>query len=93
MFIPLAIPSSSVFIDHLELSANCDVSLGQQAMHKGVERDMEQRRLKQERQADFDAQRKLEEEYRKVQAVSDSSKGSAGNGKDSGKEDKQSGKG
>ena len=40
-------------------------------MHKGVVRDMEQQRLKKERQADFDMQRELEQEYRKVQKVGD----------------------
>lgn len=43
-----------------------------QAMHAGVIRDLEQQRLKRERQLDFDMQRKLEEEYRKLQTVSDS---------------------
>ncbi|KAK3201885.1 hypothetical protein GRF29_164g969284 [Pseudopithomyces chartarum] len=41
------------------------------AMHAGVIRDYEQQRLKRERQADFEMQRALEEEYRKVQTVSD----------------------
>lgn len=41
------------------------------AMHAGVIRDMEQQRLKKERQADFEMQRALEEEYKKVQAVHD----------------------
>ncbi|KAF2638479.1 hypothetical protein P280DRAFT_370051, partial [Massarina eburnea CBS 473.64] len=41
------------------------------AMHAGVIRDYEQQRLKRERQADFDMQRALEQEYRKVQTVSD----------------------
>jgi len=41
-------------------------------MHQGVIRDMEQQRIKHERQADFEMQRQLEEEYRKVQNVSDS---------------------
>lgn len=41
-------------------------------MHEGVVRDMEQQRVKQERQLDFDLQRKLEEEYKKVQTVRDS---------------------
>ena len=40
-------------------------------MHKGVERDMEKQRLRQERQADFELQKRLEEEYRKMQTVSD----------------------
>ncbi|KAL6708907.1 hypothetical protein ACN47E_002314 [Coniothyrium glycines] len=41
------------------------------AMHAGVIRDYEQQRLKRERQADFEMQRELEQEYRKVQTVSD----------------------
>jgi protein PET117 len=44
------------------------------AMHAGVIRDMEQQRLKKERQADFEMQRALEEEYKKVQAVHDGGK-------------------
>lgn len=42
-----------------------------QQMHAGVIRDYEQQRVKRERQADFEMQRALEEEYRKVQTVSD----------------------
>ncbi|PSS20680.1 hypothetical protein M430DRAFT_120659 [Amorphotheca resinae ATCC 22711] len=41
------------------------------AMHAGVLRDMEQQRIKKERQLDFEMQRALEEEYRKVQHVHD----------------------
>ena len=41
-------------------------------MHQGVIRDMEQQaRVKAERQLDFDTQRALEAEYRKVQTVVD----------------------
>ncbi len=40
-------------------------------MHAGVVRDMEQQRIKQERQADFDMQRSLEEKYRQIQPVHD----------------------
>ena len=40
-------------------------------MHQGVIRDMEQQRIKRERQADFEMQKELEEEYRKVQTVRD----------------------
>jgi protein PET117 len=40
-------------------------------MHEGVIRDMEQQRIKRERALDFEMQRRLEEEYRKVQTVSD----------------------
>lgn len=38
-------------------------------MHAGVIRDMELQRVKKERVADFEMQRKLEEEYRKEQPV------------------------
>ncbi|KAG7006924.1 hypothetical protein G7Y79_00012g032600 [Physcia stellaris] len=41
------------------------------AMHAGVIRDIEQQRVKKERQADFEMQKALEEEYRKVQTVRD----------------------
>lgn len=44
-------------------------------MHAGVIRDMEQQRVKKERQADFEMQRALEEEYRKVQSVHDGAGG------------------
>ena len=40
-------------------------------MHQGVIRDVEQQKVKKERQADFDLQRKMEEEYRKIQRVGD----------------------
>lgn len=40
-------------------------------MHAGVVRDMEQQRVKRERQADFEMQRQLEEQYKKVQTVSE----------------------
>ena len=46
-----------------------------QAMHAGVIRDLEQQRIKKERQADFEMQRALEEEYRKVQSVHDGAGG------------------
>lgn len=42
-----------------------------QAMHQGVIRDMEQQRLRQERQMDFEMQRALEQEYKRVQTVKD----------------------
>ncbi|MCJ1373978.1 hypothetical protein MMC20_005208 [Loxospora ochrophaea] len=41
------------------------------AMHAGVVRDVEQQRVKKERQADFDMQQALEREYRTVQPVHD----------------------
>ncbi|KAJ5175622.1 uncharacterized protein N7482_001499 [Penicillium canariense] len=39
------------------------------AMHRGVERDMEKQRIRQERQAEFEMQKRLEEEYLKLQTV------------------------
>jgi protein PET117 len=47
-------------------------------MHAGVIRDIEQQRVKKERQADFEMQKALEEEYRRVQTVHD---GDANDGK------------
>jgi protein PET117 len=38
-------------------------------MHQGVVRDMEQQRIKRERQLDFEMQKALEEEYKKEQSV------------------------
>jgi protein PET117 len=38
-------------------------------MHEGVVRDVEQQRIKRERQLDFDMQRALEEEYKREQSV------------------------
>lgn len=38
-------------------------------MHQGVVRDLEQQRIKRERQLDFDMQKALEEEYKQVQSV------------------------
>ncbi|KAF4450654.1 hypothetical protein F53441_6315 [Fusarium austroafricanum] len=43
-----------------------------EAMHEGVVRDMEQQRVKRERQLDFDLQKQLEAEYKKEQTVHDS---------------------
>ncbi|KAL2003059.1 hypothetical protein VTN02DRAFT_5137 [Thermoascus thermophilus] len=45
------------------------------ALHAGVERDEERQRIKRERQAEFELQRRLEEEYRKIQTVSDDGSG------------------
>ncbi|RGP78060.1 cytochrome c oxidase assembly [Fusarium longipes] len=42
------------------------------AMHEGVVRDMEQQRIKRERQLDFDMQKQLEAEYKREQTVHDS---------------------
>ena len=42
-------------------------------MHAGVIRDIEQQRVKKERQADFEMQKQLEAEYKKVQTVHETS--------------------
>lgn len=57
---------------------NANADTNGQVMHQGVIRDMEQQQIKKERQADFDLQRKMEEEYRKIQRVGDG-KDPAGN--------------
>jgi len=57
--------ASTIIFVHFQQSSE------KSAMHAGVVRDMEQQRVKKERQADFDMQRALEEEYRKVQTVND----------------------
>ena len=56
-------------------------------MHEGVIRDIEQQRIKKERQADFEMQKRLEAEYRQVQTVSDGAWGNvrAENGKAGGR--------
>lgn len=41
-------------------------------MHKGVERDVEKQRVRQEREAEFAMQKALEEQYLKIQTVSPS---------------------
>ncbi|KAA8645585.1 hypothetical protein EYZ11_001773 [Aspergillus tanneri] len=51
------------------------------SMHKGVERDMEKQRVRQERQAEFEMQKRLEEEYKKLQTVSSSIDEPSGGGK------------
>ncbi|KAI9835425.1 MAG: hypothetical protein M1819_002343 [Sarea resinae] len=63
---------TSVFATLLVVGVHYSQTIEKAAMHAGVIRDMEQQRIKKERQADFDLQRALEQEYRKVQTVSDS---------------------
>lgn len=58
-------------MSHLHQKSSTTIAYDLQAMHAGVVRDMEQQRIKKERQADFDMQRALEEEYRRVQNVHD----------------------
>ena len=51
-----------------------------QAMHQGVIRDIEQQRIKRERQLDFAMQQELEAEYKKEQSVRDSANLEEGTG-------------
>jgi len=53
-----------VFVHHAQQAEKA-------AMHQGVVRDVEQQRLKKERQLDFEMQRAMEEEYKKIQSVHD----------------------
>jgi protein PET117 len=43
-------------------------------MHQGVVRDIEQQRIKRERLEDFEIQRRMEEEYRRIQPVNSGGK-------------------
>ncbi|KAL5604277.1 hypothetical protein BROUX41_002250 [Berkeleyomyces rouxiae] len=65
----LAIGFSSVFATATVLAVHFQQQAEKTAMHQGVVRDMEQQRIKRERQLDFDAQRALEQEYKKQQSV------------------------
>lgn len=47
-------------------------------MHKGVERDVEKQRVRQEREAEFAMQKALEEQYLKIQTVSPRTDGQIG---------------
>lgn len=62
---------SSQYCPHPDAACKSILTLINQAMHMGVVRDFEQQRIKRERQADFEMQRELEQEYRKYQTVSD----------------------
>lgn len=63
----VSLPAMMDFLARL----SCSTAYVLQAMHAGVVRDIEQQRVKKERQADFEMQKALEEEYRKVQQVHD----------------------
>lgn len=51
------------------VTASWIILIDGQGMHAGVLRDMEQQRIRRERQLDFDMQKTLEEEYKKLQNV------------------------
>ncbi|RWA07222.1 hypothetical protein EKO27_g7889 [Xylaria grammica] len=68
--------ASTVVFVHFQQKAEkeniSDFTVYTKAMHQGVVRDMEQQRIKRERQLDFDLQKALEEEYKRGQTVSQS---------------------
>lgn len=69
------------YIFHFLLNGICELHVliaFPQAMHKGVERDVEKQRVRQEREAEFAMQRALEEQYLKIQNVSPSTDGQVG---------------
>ncbi|KAH8902357.1 cytochrome c oxidase assembly protein [Coniochaeta sp. PMI_546] len=55
--------AGTVFFVHFQQQAE------KAAMHEGVVRDLEQQRIKRERQLDFDMQRQLEAQYKQDQSV------------------------
>ncbi|KAK7747627.1 hypothetical protein SLS62_009038 [Diatrype stigma] len=67
----LTLAGTSLFAAGTILFVHFQQKSEKQAMHQGVVRDMEQQRIKRERQLDFDVQKALEEEYKKAQTVRD----------------------
>ncbi|KAH8646711.1 cytochrome c oxidase assembly protein [Xylariales sp. PMI_506] len=68
----LTLAGTSLFAVGTVVFVHFQQKFEKEAMHQGVVRDMEQQRIKKERQLDFDMQRALEEEYRKEQSVRES---------------------
>ncbi|KAM7183997.1 hypothetical protein V8F20_012396, partial [Naviculisporaceae sp. PSN 640] len=62
---------TSLFAGSMVVAVHFQQKFEKEAMHQGVIRDMEQQRIKRERQLDFDMQRALEAEYKKDQTVHD----------------------
>ncbi|KAK7746451.1 hypothetical protein SLS53_002410 [Cytospora paraplurivora] len=65
----LALTGTSIFAATTIFMVHFWQGAEQDAMHQGVVRDMEQQRIKRERQLDFDLQRQLEAEYKQDQTV------------------------
>lgn len=68
----LTLLSTSLFAAGTIVFVHFQQKAEKNAMHQGVIRDMEQQRIKRERQLDFDMQKQLEEEFKKEQSVSSS---------------------
>lgn len=65
----LALAGTSLFAVSTIVFVHFQQQAEKSAMHQGVVRDMEQQRIKRERQLDFDLQRQLEAEYKQEQTV------------------------
>jgi protein PET117 len=65
----LTLAATSLFAASTIVIVHFQQKFEREAMHEGVVRDMEQQRIKKERQLDFDMQRQLEEEYKREQTV------------------------
>ncbi|KAI1455559.1 hypothetical protein F4805DRAFT_435357 [Annulohypoxylon moriforme] len=67
----LTLAGTSLFAVGTVIMVHFQQKMEKEAMHQGVVRDMEQQRIKKERQLDFEMQKILEEEYKKGQTVRD----------------------
>ncbi|KAI1204451.1 uncharacterized protein F4807DRAFT_447283 [Annulohypoxylon truncatum] len=67
----LTLAGTSLFAVGTVIVVHFQQKMEKEAMHQGVVRDMEQQRIKKERQLDFEMQKVLEEEYKKGQTVRD----------------------
>ncbi|RFU74535.1 cytochrome c oxidase assembly [Trichoderma arundinaceum] len=65
----ISLAATSLFTAGIIVFVHFQQKAERTAMHAGVVRDMEQQRIKRERQLDFDMQRALEEEYKREQNV------------------------
>ncbi|KAJ4418339.1 hypothetical protein N0V82_005620 [Gnomoniopsis sp. IMI 355080] len=65
----IALAGTSLFAVTTIVLVHFQQRFEKEAMHQGVIRDMEQQRIKRERQLDFDLQRQLEAEYKQEQSV------------------------
>ncbi|PTB68363.1 hypothetical protein BBK36DRAFT_1195755 [Trichoderma citrinoviride] len=65
----ISLAATSLFTAGIIVFVHFQQQAEKAAMHAGVVRDMEQQRIKRERQLDFDMQRALEEEYKREQNV------------------------
>ncbi|KAL1853138.1 hypothetical protein VTK73DRAFT_9077 [Phialemonium thermophilum] len=68
----LTLLGTSLFAATTVIFVHFQQAAEKEAMHQGVIRDLEQQRIKRERQLDFDMQRALEADYKKEQSVRDS---------------------